>query len=32
MVIVRKLMPQNGSLSTRELTLLKAWIEKGGPQ
>lgn len=32
MVIVRKLMPQNGSLSTREMTLLKAWIEKGGPQ
>ncbi|WP_353125064.1 hypothetical protein [Parapedobacter pyrenivorans] len=32
MVIVRKLMPQNGSLSTRERELLKAWIDKGGPQ
>lgn len=32
MVIVRKLMPQNGSLSARELELLKAWIDKGGPQ
>lgn len=32
MVIVRKLMPQNGSLSTRERELLKAWIDKSGPQ
>ncbi len=32
MVIVRKLMPQTGSLSARELELLKAWIDKDGPQ
>jgi len=32
MVIVRKLMPQTGSLSAREMELLKAWIDKGGPQ
>lgn len=31
-VIVRKIMPQNGSLSNRELELLKAWIDKGAPQ
>ncbi len=31
-VIVRKIMPQTGSLSSRELELLKAWIDKGGPQ
>lgn len=32
MVIVRKLMPKNGSLSVNQLELLKAWIAKGGPQ
>ncbi|MFC3198906.1 hypothetical protein ACFOET_14885 [Parapedobacter deserti] len=31
-VIVRKVMPQNGSLSNRELNLLRAWVDKGGPQ
>lgn len=31
-VIVRKIMPQNGSLSNRELELLEAWIDKGAPQ
>ncbi|PPL03578.1 hypothetical protein [Parapedobacter indicus] len=32
MVIVRKLMPQDGSLTNNQLTLLKAWIEKDAPQ
>lgn len=31
-VIVRRVMPKNGSLSTRERELLKAWIDKGAPQ
>ncbi|SFB81472.1 hypothetical protein SAMN05421747_101282 [Parapedobacter composti] len=31
-VVVRRVMPQNGSLSTRELDLLKAWINKGAPE
>lgn len=31
-VIVRKVMPKNGSLSSRQLELLKAWIDKGAPQ
>ncbi len=30
-VIVRRIMPKNGSLSTRERELLKAWIDKGAP-
>lgn len=31
-VIVRRIMPKTGSLSTRERELLKAWIDKGAPQ
>lgn len=31
-VVVRRTMPKNGSLSTRERELLKAWIDKGAPQ
>ncbi|SEK18303.1 c-type cytochrome [Parapedobacter koreensis] len=31
-VVVRRIMPQNGSLSARELQLLEAWIDKGAPQ
>ncbi len=31
-VIVRRIMPQGGSLSARQLELLKAWIDKGAPQ
>lgn len=31
-VVVRRIMPKNGSLSNRELELLKAWIDKGAPQ
>src|SRR5690606_30359962 len=31
-VIVRRIMPKNGSLSARERELLKAWIDKGAPQ
>jgi hypothetical protein len=31
-VVVRKIMPQNGSLPNNQLALLKAWIEKGAPQ
>lgn len=31
-VIVRRIMPKTGSISTRERELLKAWIDKGGPQ
>ncbi|WP_257658053.1 hypothetical protein [Parapedobacter lycopersici] len=31
-VVVRRIMPKNGSLTNRELDLLKAWIEKGAPQ
>ncbi|MBK1440180.1 hypothetical protein JHJ32_09300 [Parapedobacter sp. ISTM3] len=31
-VVVRRIMPLNGSLSTRELQLLEAWIAKGAPQ
>ncbi|MGK6349974.1 c-type cytochrome [Parapedobacter sp. DT-150] len=31
-VVVRRIMPQNGSLSARELQLLAAWVEKGAPQ
>ncbi len=31
-VIVRRIMPKGGSLSARQLELLKAWIDKGAPQ
>lgn len=31
-VVVRKIMPQGGSLPNNQLELLKAWIEKGAPQ
>jgi len=31
-VVVRRVMPQNGSLSARELQLVKAWVDKGAPQ
>ncbi|GGC17570.1 hypothetical protein GCM10011386_06800 [Parapedobacter defluvii] len=31
-VIVRKIMPQDGSLTNRQFELLKAWIDKGAPQ
>jgi len=31
-VIVRRIMPKTGSLSTRERELFKAWIDKGAPQ
>lgn len=31
-VIVRRIMPKTGSISTRERELLKAWIDKGAPQ
>lgn len=31
-VIVRRIMPQGGSLSQQEFNLLKAWIDKGAPQ
>ncbi|WP_257670403.1 hypothetical protein [Parapedobacter tibetensis] len=31
-VIVRRIMPQGSSLSSRQLELLKAWIDKGAPQ
>lgn len=30
-VMVRRIMPKNGTLSTRERELLKAWIDKGAP-
>lgn len=31
-VVVRRIMPQGGSLSARQLELLKAWVDKGAPQ
>ena len=31
-VVVRRIMPQGGSLSANQLELLKAWIDKGAPQ